>query len=230
MAKADEVQGSVACTFGGEVLLLVSQKAAVWPSRRMLLLADVHLGKADHFRTQGIPVPWGPTERDLSRLTGLIETYGVQEVVVLGDLFHAAGSLSAEVVDAFCTWRIRHASTAVKLVRGNHDRYAGDVPATMGIEEVGEVWDVGALRLQHDPATASERPVVAGHVHPCVRMVEPATGKGVRLACFHAGAAVMVLPAFGTFTGMHPMKVGRGDRVYAVTPDGQGVLALGGEA
>jgi hypothetical protein len=31
---------------------------------------------------------------------------------------------------------------------------------------------------------------------------------------------VTVLPAFGAFTGMHPIDAESGDRVYAITEDG----------
>ena len=56
--------------------------------------------------------------------------------------------------------------------------------------------------------------VLAGHSHPCVHL-----GRGIdrlRLPCFHFGAAVGVLPAFGAFTGMHPIVREADDRVFAV--------------
>ena len=41
----------------------------------------------------------------------------------------------------------------------------------------------------------------------------------LRLPCFHFGEQVAVLPAFGAFTGMHPIEPGDGDRVYAIADD-----------
>jgi metallophosphoesterase superfamily enzyme len=58
--------------------------------------------------------------------------------------------------------------------------------------------------------------VLAGHVHPCVRV----GGHGfdsLRLPCFHFGARVGVLPAFGEFTGSHVLPREEGDRVFAIT-------------
>jgi hypothetical protein len=38
----------------------------------------------------------------------------------------------------------------------------------------------------------------------------------LRLPCFWFADAVGVLPAFGAFTGMHPVRSGPQDRLYAV--------------
>ena len=40
-----------------------------------------------------------------------------------------------------------------------------------------------------------------------------------RLPCFHFGAQVGVLPAFGAFTGSHRVQAAPGDRVYVVQGD-----------
>ena len=56
--------------------------------------------------------------------------------------------------------------------------------------------------------------MLAGHLHPCVSV-----GRGwdrLRLPCFWFGDAVGVLPAFGAFTGMHPVRSGAEDRLFAV--------------
>ena len=59
---------------------------------------------------------------------------------------------------------------------------------------------------------------VAGHLHPCVS-IGGRGGDRLRLACFHFGDRVGVLPAFGSFTGMHPIARRAGDRVYVVGDD-----------
>jgi metallophosphoesterase superfamily enzyme len=38
----------------------------------------------------------------------------------------------------------------------------------------------------------------------------------LRLPCFWLGDDVGVLPAFGAFTGMHPIRTDAGDRVFAI--------------
>ena len=43
----------------------------------------------------------------------------------------------------------------------------------------------------------------------------PGSFDRLRLPCFWFGAHVGVLPAFGTFTGMHPIKPAKGERIFA---------------
>ena len=78
---------------------------------------------------------------------------------------------------------------------------------------------VSPLALCHHPQLVPGAYVLAGHAHPCVVL----TGAGrdrLRLPCFWLGDAtknpVGVLPAFGSFTGMHPIARRPRDRVFAV--------------
>ena len=75
------------------------------------------------------------------------------------------------------------------------------------------------LALCHHPQRVAGAYVLAGHLHPCVVL----TGAGrdrLRLPCFWLGDAVSnpvgVLPAFGSFTGMHPIERQPRDRVFAI--------------
>jgi metallophosphoesterase superfamily enzyme len=73
------------------------------------------------------------------------------------------------------------------------------------------------VALCHHPQPRGGAYVLAGHQHPCVHV-----GRGIerlRLPCFHFGRRVGVLPAFGAFTGMHPIEPAPGDRVFAVAED-----------
>jgi len=111
-----------------------------------------------------------------------------------------------------------HASLPLVLVRGNHDDRAGDPPATLGIEVVGEPLRDGALALCHHPDAREGVYVIAGHLHPCVS-VRGRAHERLRLPCFHVGERATVLPAFGSFTGMHPVRRGGGDRLFVVADD-----------
>ena len=57
--------------------------------------------------------------------------------------------------------------------------------------------------------------MLAGHLHPCVH-VGSRGWDHLRLPCFWFGDDVGVLPAFGAFTGMHPIHPRPGERVFAV--------------
>ena len=43
----------------GETMLLLPEKALYWPAQHMLVIADIHFGKAAAFRALGVPVPRG---------------------------------------------------------------------------------------------------------------------------------------------------------------------------
>jgi hypothetical protein len=93
------------------------------------------------------------------------------------------------------------------------------VPATLRPRLVS-AWSTSrcrwaASRCATTPRAVPGAYVLAGHWHPCVRVEGRALDR-LRLPCFWFGEAVGVLPAFGEFTGMHPIRRTEGDRVYAV--------------
>jgi DNA ligase-associated metallophosphoesterase len=166
----------------------------------------------------------------LARLdAALARCAGVQGIVFLGDLLHAARGRSAETLATVARWRERHPALALTLVRGNHDGHAGDPPADWRVACVDEPWTapgLPGLALAHHPdvpAGAARPYVLAGHIHPAVVLGGRAHQR-LRLPCFHFGPAVGVLPAFGEFTGMHVLPRGPQDRVFACTDDA--VVAL----
>ncbi|MFY9514285.1 MAG: DEAD/DEAH box helicase, partial [Rubrivivax sp.] len=119
---------------------------------------------------------------------------------------------------AFADWRAQHATLELLLVRGNHDRHAGDPPPAWGVQAVDEGLPLGPFVLQHHPEPVPGAYALAGHVHPAVVLGGRAHDR-LRLPCFHFGPQVGVLPAFGGFTGMHVLPRGSDDRVYVVAQD-----------
>lgn len=57
---------SVQLQLAGETVELLGERALYRPAQRALLIADLHLGKADVFRRAGIGLPAGGTAHDLS--------------------------------------------------------------------------------------------------------------------------------------------------------------------
>ncbi len=205
---------------------LLPQKALHWPRQSAAIVADVHFGKAASFRHHGVPVPRGTTARDLARLSDIIEHTRCERLIVLGDLLHAKHGRDDQTMCAVAAWRAMHASLDVLLVRGNHDRVAGDPPAEWRILCVDEPHAIEGISLRHAPpddsartamssATARET-TIAGHVHPCVRLCDVVDGSSMRAPCFVVSPRAILLPAFGSFTGAHPVRPREGDRVFAV--------------
>ncbi len=208
---------ALAVRVGEQPLWLWPERAVFLPEQSALLVADAHLGKAQAFRQRGVPVPAGTTARNLALLDQLIAACAAQTVVFLGDLLHARPAANAPLWEQVRQWRTTHARVEMVLVRGNHDRHAGDPPAQWGIRAVGEPWRIGPWALCHHPQEVSGAYALCGHIHPGVRVGRGADS--LRLPCFHFGAHLGVLPAFGEFTGLHLVQPQSGDRLFAVAQD-----------
>ncbi|MEO7729072.1 MAG: ligase-associated DNA damage response endonuclease PdeM, partial [Burkholderiales bacterium] len=190
-------EGVLDAEAGGERLWLLPECAAFWPRERTLLVADAHIGKDAAFRRAGLAVPRGPTGDDLARLAVLIERYRPARIVFLGDLMHNRAARDAAGA-AFIEWRTRCAQLDIVLVRGNHDRHAGDPGCEWNVHCVDEPYVVRGLALCHVPREFTGRYVIAGHVHPAARL----NGRGrdsLRLPCFLFTESYAIMPAFGSF-------------------------------
>lgn len=199
----------------GETLHLLPDPALWWPAGRTLFVADLHIGKAAVFRARGLPVPSGTTQANLRRLDALLGGRPAQRLVVLGDFLHAAESHQPAVHAALLQWRRAHAGLEVVLVRGNHDSHAGDPPEFLDIQAVDEPWSAGPFACCHHPQYRAGRHVLAGHLHPAVRLRGPGRD-ALCLPCFSHGEGLTLLPAFGDFTGRHVLAPEPGRSLFAV--------------
>lgn len=194
---------------------LLPQRAVWWPAAGAVFVADVHFGKAATFRRAGQPVPRGTTADNLARLDDVLAATGARHLVFLGDFLHAASGADAALWQQLAPWRARHAAVQMTLVRGNHDAHAGDPPAFLGLAPADEPWQItqGAPLLAcHHPQWHASCTVLAGHLHPTLRLRGPARDS-LQLPCFvwqqrhgkgsgpRSAAGLLVLPAFGAFTG-----------------------------
>lgn len=210
----------------GEDALLHPTGALFLPGPGTLLVADAHFGKAVSFRRLGVPVPRGTTGGTLARLDAALADTGAQRVVFLGDFLHSVRSHAAGTLGALQDWRAAHARLQLTLVRGNHDDRAGDPPPSLGFTVVDEPLPLGPFALCHHPLPVAGAYVLAGHWHPCVGVAGRAFER-LRLPCFwlgddsgrRPGDAVGILPAFGSFTGMHRIAARPGDRIFPIAGD-----------
>lgn len=202
----------------GHTLELWPQRAAFDPRQGLLLVADAHFGKGHTFRRHGLPVPAASEASMVQRLDVLLQATRATELVFLGDLLHGPWSQEPQALQALAEWRRRHPSLEVHLVRGNHDRHAGDPPADLGIEVHGGPLMRGPWALVHEPEVVQGAYALSGHLHPGVRLQERG-GLSLRLPCFRMTPAFGVLPAFGAFTGLHIQPTLGEDRVFVVVEE-----------
>jgi DNA ligase-associated metallophosphoesterase len=212
----------------GEEMWLLPERAVYWPRTGALVIADPHFGKAAAFRAGGIPVPGGTTAEMLHRLDAALDRTGAARLLVLGDLLHARAGRVPHTLETVAAWRAARPGLRVALVRGNHDRRAGDPPAEWRVEcldapvaEPPFLW----LHEPPDPVAQAFLPAlpalqgypVAGHVHPAVAL--GGNGRGLTLPCFYFGRAYGLLPSFGEFTGTAVVRPRPGEGVFVLAGD-----------
>lgn len=192
----------------GESLWLLGTKAVWDPARGALLLADLHLGKAETFQAHGIPLP---SDGDLETLNALIDLAGQwqpRQVIVLGDLIHSRLGLTA-TLQAKLAALPELLGCPLRLIGGNHDRGA----LLPGLEQEPSQ-ELGPWWLSHGPEPSPGRLNLCGHLHPVAQV-----GRGnsrLRLSCFSLDERRqrLALPAFGRLTGGHPSA--QGERIWLV--------------
>ena len=187
---------------GGLAVALASEtvvcrpSGALWvESRRVLVVADLHLEKGSFFAARGQMLPPYDTAETLRRLAGEVAALAPDLLVFLGDSFHdrdGEDRLAAADVGSLCAIA---RGRALVWVTGNHDPIG---PRHLPGEALGSL-ALGALRFVHEPVDGTDPGEIAGHLHPCARV--RALGGSVRRRCFVTDGDRLILPAFGALAG-----------------------------
>lgn len=201
-------------TIAGAELELHPYRAAYWVQHRLLLIADVHLGKVQHFRREGFPLPQDVSNTNWDKLIGLLLEYGPERVLFLGDLFHSDYNAEWE---EFCDLMQRFPGVQFELIRGNHDTLSSAAYQRAGLTVYAEQVVLDDILLSHHPQKEHRFAYnLSGHVHPAVFM----RGNGrqrLKLPCFFFAPRTGILPAFGAFTGTKVLTPTEEDRVFVLT-------------
>ncbi|MCC7632743.1 ligase-associated DNA damage response endonuclease PdeM [Stenotrophomonas rhizophila] len=195
-------------SLAGETVQLLGARALYWPARRALLIADLHLGKADLFRRAGIGLPSGGTGDDLARLSQVLQAYPADTLWILGDVLHGSAHRAAWYRQ-WQGWREQHATLQIGALAGNHDRALPK--ANLGIELLGEKVQEGPFLLRHDPRPHPALHVLCGHLHPLARL----PGMQRRWPAFWLRSGLSVLPAYSRFTAGVAPVLDDGERLVA---------------
>lgn len=196
-------------------LILFPEKCIFWVEEKVLILADLHLGKAGHFRKSGIPIPSYIHLEELEKLARLIRILKPKKLLILGDLFHSEVNNEWNYFDAFLQ---KFPTLEVNLVLGNHDTYAIDfIPKKVRIFMENLV--MGKFIFSHIPLKTDQLTAglynLCGHIHPSAKL--QGNGKqSVNLPCFFFGERMGILPAYGFFTGRHTIRPTYKDDVFVI--------------
>jgi DNA ligase-associated metallophosphoesterase len=184
--------------FGGHSFTVLVERSLYWEIEQTLIISDVHLGKSNHFRKSGIALSLGAELSDLNKITELIQTHQPKRVVFLGDLFHSNHNAQW---DLFAVWIKQFNRVEFQLVLGNHDLLPEYVYNTTGLKCFDQV-EINGIYLSHEPMEEFEGYNICGHIHPGIRLVGKAN-QSVRIPCFLVKEDQMILPAFGSLTGLY---------------------------
>jgi len=215
--------GAAEIRLNGAMLSADPSGALLWPERRTLVVADLHLEKGSAFAARGQLLPPYDTRATLERLEALIARHRPERVVSLGDSFHdgAAGERLAPADRA----RLKRLTSACDWVwiEGNHDP---EPPEDLGGRGAAELVE-GPLVFRHRAVTrgaksrAAAGPVageVSGHWHPKAAVHLPP--RRISAPCFVSDGRRLVLPAFGAYTGglnvLDPAVSGLFDEAFVV--------------
>lgn len=200
--------GSITMNLGGEAMRLMGDRALHWPARQRLLIADLHLGKADVFRQAGVGMPSGGTRHDLRRLDVLLADTHAVELWILGDVLHGP-ALQSRWRGHWDEWRARHRKLRIVALAGNHDRALAT--AGLGLELAGVVAEEAPFALRHDPEPHPSLHVLCGHLHPLAQL----PGMRRRWPAFWLRERMTLLPAFSEFTAGVVPRQSAGERLVA---------------
>jgi DNA ligase-associated metallophosphoesterase len=179
----------------GTPMHLCASGALWWPERRLLCVADLHLGRSERLaRRGGGLLPPYETAETIDRLAAEIDRRAPAIVVCLGDSFDD-GACEAGLGPADRDRLLAlMAGRDWVWIAGNHD----PGPVALGGRHLAEL-RLGSLIFRHAPEPDAPEGEVAGHLHP--RFARCLRGHVVRRPCFLHDGRRLVLPAFGAYTG-----------------------------
>lgn len=193
---------------------------ALWaPEARLLVVADLHLGRSERVARRGGPLlPPYETVDALDRLEMEIAALDPARVLSLGDGFDDLAAASG--LDPAIKARLRALAQGREWiwVAGNHDPEPPDAPGVFVPEAT-----VAGVAFRHIAAEApGAEGEASGHFHPKATIV--ARGRRIARRCFLASPRRLVLPAFCAFAGGLDMDHPAFDPLF---PEGADAWLLG---
>ena len=209
----------------GEALTPDPLGALYWAREETLIVSDLHFEKGSSYAARGVMLPPYDTRATLMRLTALVRRYRPKRIISLGDAFHdgeAEARMDAADVEALDS--LMRGSDWL-WVLGNHDPAP---PARFAAPSEPEI-AIGPLVFRHEPKEGAAEGEIAGHLHPCARVITE--GGSLRRRCFAADGRRLIMPAMGAYTGglnvLDDAFAPLFDNIVAWVMGGEGVYPVG---
>ncbi|MFH1500333.1 MAG: metallophosphoesterase [archaeon] len=180
-------------------------------NKKVLAIADVHLGYEDALINSGVLVPKGEqlkqSVEDLSEIFAELGERGIklEKVVILGDLKHHFGKISGQEWSdtlKFIDFILKQCKEVI-LLKGNHDKILEPIANKRNLE-IKEFFVFEDIFFSHGDKDYLEmldkkiELIVVGHFHPAIEISDKY--KKEKYKCFLSGKwknkEVIVLPSF----------------------------------
>tara|TARA_Y100000589_G_scaffold185161_1_gene175419 strand:- start:453 stop:1112 length:660 start_codon:yes stop_codon:yes gene_type:complete len=184
-------------SWNGTILQLYSNLVLFIPSTGELLISDIHIGKAEYFQLNGIPITNNEDENNINRIYKLINEFKPNKVIILGDLFHSKYSLNKNLISKverlFETFKNK-----IELIEGNHDKGCQ-------IKDISYLKEIESLNLifTHEPIRKKDNKTlnICGHYHPKLILKNNQDKLSFKCFAFDSFNNNLYLPSFGDLTG-----------------------------
>lgn len=200
------------------LLIKRKEKKRTGKEKRILVIADLHIGYEEALNKQGIFIPrmmFREIMADLKRILERAEKKGkIDEIVILGDLKHEFGDISEQewnetlaVLDF-----LQKECKRIVLIKGNHDMILEPILKKMKREwknkvKIKEYYTIGGIAFLHGHKSfifdKKVKTLVMAHMHPAVTLKDTKGVKQERYKCFLVGMwknkKVIILPSFFPF-------------------------------
>ena len=193
---------SISMSWGDSLLEMLPSKALLLPKTNELLICDIHLGKAEYFQQNGIPLTNNSDEQNLLEIKNIVKEYCPNKLIILGDLFHSKYSISESLKN-----KVELLSDSlnikIELVIGNHD---------IGCK-VKNLTFLNHKRssnfiFSHEPIGDFQNNIlnICGHYHPKTFLKNSKDKLAFKCFAMDEKNNILYLPAFGDLTGGYPCK------------------------
>tara|TARA_Y100001933_G_scaffold27390_1_gene22986 strand:+ start:32 stop:691 length:660 start_codon:yes stop_codon:yes gene_type:complete len=195
--KNSKICPSIDFSWNGTKIELHASQVIFIPLTRELLISDIHIGKAEYFQLNGIPLTNNEDENNINRIYKLINQFKPTKLVILGDLFHSRFSLNKNLIykveKLFKTYKNK-----IELIEGNHDKgcHLKDIPYLKEKKSLN-------LIFTHEPIKKKNKNQlnICGHYHPKLILKNNQDKLSFKCFAFDSFNNNLYLPSFGDLTG-----------------------------
>ena len=182
------------------LLEMLPSRALFLPETKELLICDIHLGKAEYFQQNGIPLTNNSDKNNFARIKKIVKKYSPEKLIILGDLFHSKYS-----IDKTLQKKVEDLpellKTNVELVLGNHD-----VGCNIKNIKIFDIRKTKNITFSHEPVNLENNKTlnICGHYHPKIYIKNNGDKLSFRCFAMDKNKNTLFLPAFGDLTGGYP--------------------------